>query len=123
MNTLWAALIAGAVGVLTTYLAAVLKLRSDLRFAYDKDLREKRIPKYEELWKLTGRFPKYGRAPELTFSDVEELSDQLRDWYFTKGGMFLSDEGRNAYFSFQEGLAHTTPAHAQSATLDPNRYE
>lgn len=111
--------------MVTTYLAAVLKLRSDLRFEYDKDLREKRVTHYEELWKLTGVFPKYGRQPEITYGEAQALTGKLRDWYFSKGGMFLSDEGRVAYFDFQEGLRAVlaNPQLTSSESVDKPTYE
>ena len=51
----------------------------------------------------------------------------LREWYFTKGGMFLSDAGRDAYFALQEELKlfsdrfDTSPS--QAVVLDQVTYE
>jgi len=124
-STVSAALIGASVGVITTYLAAVLKLRSDLRFEFDKDLREKRITHYEELWRLTGAFPKYGPQPEITYGELRTLTSKLRDWYFSKGGMFLSNEGRAAYFYFQERLRAVlaNPQLSPSESVDNPTYE
>jgi hypothetical protein len=117
-NTLAAAVLGAAVGFVTTYLGAVVKLRTDLRFQYDKDLREKRIKEYSELWRLTGLFPKYAREAPVTLTEVRELTHKLRDWYFTQGGMYLSDEGREAYFQFQEVIT-TVLANAKQDSTAP----
>jgi hypothetical protein len=99
-----AAIIGAVAGIVTTYLGAILKFRVDLKSQYDRDLREKRIAQYGDLWKLTGIFPKYAREKELTHQYLLRLMIALREWYFTKGGMFLSDAARDAYFALQEEL-------------------
>jgi hypothetical protein len=99
------AAIAGLVaGIITTYLGAILKFRDDLRARYDNDLREKRIDEYRGLWRLTEMFPKYARTKPVLMQDIRRLTGNLRDWYFQRGGMFLSGASRDAYFEFQEKL-------------------
>jgi hypothetical protein len=119
-----AAIVGIIFGVVTTYLAAVLKLRGDLRFEYDKGLREKRLERYSELWHLTGLFPKYGREGAVTLADVRALSVNLRDWYF-KSGMFLSDPCRDAYFDYQSALSEFLKENTLLPTrlLDDPTYE
>jgi hypothetical protein len=118
-----AAIIGAIFGIITTYLGAVLKFRSDLRFEYDKDLRAKRIEHYLELWRLTSLFPKYGREGDVTLPNVRTLTIGFRDWYF-KSGMFLSDRSRDAYFHFQEALAELLkdPAVDPTKALDEGTY-
>lgn len=99
-----AAIIGVFFGFISTYLAAILKFRQDLRAQYDKDLRDKRIEEYRELWELTGAFPKYAVPKSVTYGDANKLAENLRIWYFGKGGMFLSDDSRNAYFKYQEAF-------------------
>lgn len=93
-----------SVGALITYLFAVLKLRKELEFKYDTDLRDRRINQYLELWKLLEDLAKYARPKELTFADLEKLTASLREWYFHKGGLFLSDNSRDSYFDLQEAI-------------------
>ncbi len=100
---IFGAIIGGLALILVSYLGAMLKFRSDLRFEYDKELRAKRIERYEELWRLTGLFPQYAREAEVTIDDVRMLTRNLRDWYF-QSGMFLSGRARDAYFTYQKGL-------------------
>lgn len=120
-----AAIIGAIAGVVTTYLGAILKFRVDLKSQYDKDLRDKRIAQYYDLWKLTGTFPKYAREKQLTHQDLQCLMVALREWYFTKGGMFLSDAGRDAYFALQEELKLVGDSldSSQAVVLDEATYE
>jgi hypothetical protein len=124
-NTVLAAIIGAVIGVLGTYLSAILKYRQDLRAEYDKDLREKRIPEYKCLWRWTELFPKYAHTKEVTYQDVQALSVNLRDWYFRNGGMFLSDRSKDAYFAVQDALTKTTEKTNQNMTapIDPVTYE
>jgi heme exporter protein D len=48
-DAVWAAIIGGLIGFISTYVVAVVKVRQDLRAEYDKDLRERRIPEYSKL--------------------------------------------------------------------------
>lgn len=99
-----AALIGAFAGIVTTYLGAILKFRVDLKSQYDKDLRDKRIMQYTDLWRLTSALPKYAREKPITQQDLQRLTVALRDWYFTKGGIYLSDASRDAYFAMKEEL-------------------
>lgn len=102
------------VGALITYLFAVLKLRKELEFKYDTDLRDKRIARYLELWKLLEDLAKYARPKELTFADLEKLTASLREWYFQKGGLFLSDNSRDSYFDLQEAIKKVLASHTEA---------
>jgi len=96
----------GAVGGgLLTFFTTRWQIRKELEFAYDKDLRERRIKVYIELWKLLEVFAKYSRPiDQVQLKDVRELSEGLRHWYFHKGGFYLSIDARDAYFALQETL-------------------
>jgi hypothetical protein len=91
-------------GAATTYLVAVLKLRKELEYRYDTDLRDKRIPQYLELWKLLEVLAKYARPREVTCDDLRTLATSLRQWYFEKGGLYLSERSRGAYFALQDAI-------------------
>ena len=97
-------LASGLFGAVTTYVFAVLKLRKELEYKYDTDLRAQRIPKYQELWKALESLAKYARPKELTNADLEALTGALRKWYFESGGLFLSETSREAYFALQDGI-------------------
>lgn len=106
----------GLVGAVTTYVFAILKLRKELEFKYDTDLREKRIPQYLELWKLLQDWAKYARPKQLTVDDLNKLAGSLRQWYFEKGGLFLSDSSRDAYFDLQEAIKDVLVARTKTST-------
>lgn len=49
--------------------------------------------------------PKYpSRLGEIKYSELLDCSHDLKDWYFDGGGLFLTSESRNAYFSIQEEI-------------------
>ncbi len=99
-----AGIVGALVGAIATYLVAILKLRRELEYKYDTDLRDKRIPEYLELWKLLEVLAKYARPKQLTFDDLSKLSASLRQWYYEKGGLFLSDKSRDVYFALQDEI-------------------
>lgn len=96
--------VSALLGALATYVFAVLKLRKELEYKYDTDLRDKRIPQYLALWMLLEVLAKYARPRQLTFEDLRQLSVSLREWYFQQGGLFLSDKSRDDYFALQDGI-------------------
>jgi hypothetical protein len=46
-DTLLAIIVSGLIGVVSTWLAAILKFRKDIEIEYDKDLRAKRLEVYK----------------------------------------------------------------------------
>lgn len=56
----------------------------------DLDLRQRRIDVYKELWGATAVLPKWPRAEVVTYDDLLKFSQTLQDWYFHRGGMYLS---------------------------------
>jgi hypothetical protein len=78
--------------------------KATLAFAgvVDTDLRTRRIPVYAELWEKTGLLPMWPWNTELEYKALNELTHDLRDWYFKRGGMYLSTSARDAYFEVQK---------------------
>ncbi len=70
----------------------------------DSDLRAHRIEVYCELWKKTGLLPQWPRNQQLTYAELRQFTTDLRDWYFERGGMYLSRSAREAYGKVQEAL-------------------
>ena len=87
-----------------TYFGTVLKMRKDLEAKYDISLRDQRITVYAELWKCLQPLAKYSRPEPVTYEKVENLSKDLRKWYFEVGGLFLSETTRDRYFDLQEAI-------------------
>lgn len=118
--------LAGALfGAVTTYMVAVLKLRRGLEYKYDTDLRDKRIPQYLALWKLLEDLAKYARPKQLTFDDLYKLTASLRQWYFERGGLFLSEKSRDKYFALQDAIEKVLDIKGQpgAAMVDDGTYE
>jgi hypothetical protein len=102
--TVIVAIITGALGIVGTYLSAVVKFRKDLEAKYDIDLRDKRIEVYKELWKRLQPLAKYLPAMPFTYKIAQELSANLRARYFEVGGLFLSESSRDAYFTLLDKM-------------------
>jgi hypothetical protein len=100
-----AAVISLASGIGGTYLAAVLKLRSDLKMQYDISLRQMRIEVYKDLWKLLGIFASFPERNKVTYSQLRVFSICLSTWYHKQGGLFLSKSSRRGYESIQSKVA------------------
>jgi hypothetical protein len=104
MDDLTKAIVSFALGAVGTYIALVSKVRKDLEAAYDKDLRTARLAAYKDLWGLLEPLAKYEPLGPVSGAVLKELSQKLRHWYFTQGGIYLTDDTRDAYFGLQDAL-------------------
>lgn len=91
-------------GAILAYLGAILKFRKDLEAAYDKDLRNKRIEVYKELWNQLQLLARYDQPEPLNPRTLEKLSVAMRRWYFETGGLYLSEEARVNYFDLKRAI-------------------
>jgi hypothetical protein len=94
-----------------THELETLQARQEARAAIDVNLRELRLAVYKELWELTGVVPRWPRAAQpladdVTYEDLRRFSDNLRIWYYTKGGWLLSTEAGEAYTPVQEAICN-----------------
>lgn len=105
-------------GLVSAYLAARWKAHKDLEADYDRDLRAARIAGYRELWKLLEPLARYAPPAPLTTAVAVALANDLRHWYFQTGGLFLSDDSRDAYFVLQEALGLTIAPPADGRLVD-----
>jgi len=80
--------VAGAVG---TYLGLYWKVRQELVAKYDQELRAERIKHYASLWQITEPLAKYVPPGPVTYSALYSLAKRLRQWYFSEGGIFMTD--------------------------------
>ena len=105
-----ATILTGLAGVLVAVITGVLGYRTarwNLRRDLELELRRQRLEAFKKLWALSEPLAKYGRTSpvtKVTVAAMDDLSNDLRHWYFSQGGMFLSDESRDAYFRFQDAL-------------------
>lgn len=91
-------------GAASTYFGLYWKVRKELEAQYDKELRAERLRYYAELWSLTERLAKYSRPGPVTVEVLRRLSAELREWYFKRGGLFMSQRTRDGYFALQDAL-------------------
>jgi hypothetical protein len=84
--------------------ATYFTTRRDLQLKFDESLRDLRIGAYKELWEDLEDLAKYGRPDSLSKSEAQRLRDTLRTWYFHTGGLVLSSETRQDYFTLLDGL-------------------
>ena len=107
----WASFISAAFGLLAggaaTYFTARAQLRAEAEHAYDRSLRDLRLPHYQRLFHLTRVMPREW-LPSTVPCKVEVISirESLRGWYFGEesGGMFLSQPARDWYFRLYNEL-------------------
>jgi hypothetical protein len=97
-------LVTAVVSVAGTYLATRWKVRRDLEARYDANLRDLRLKVYKKLWASTGLLAAFARPGYPTHAQLDELTNQLRAWYFDEGGLYLSTRTRDAYFRLQRAL-------------------
>lgn len=88
----------------------------------DLDLREKRLTVYKDLWQMTGILTLWPRTQGVTYGKLQEFSLSLQNWYFTQGGMFLSESSRDAYGKVQEGIEKLADQAAQTE-LSADHYD
>lgn len=70
----------------------------------DLNLHRHRVRLYPELWELTGILPGWPRALDVTYEEMLKVSEAMKDWYFRKGGMYLSRESRDVYVNLQKQI-------------------
>jgi hypothetical protein len=89
----------------------------------DIDLRQRRIEVYKELWETTAMLPKWPRAQGLTYEDLLKLSGTLQNWYFHRGGMYLSRTAhREGYTVLQEAIEDILKAR-RSGSISEEHYD
>jgi hypothetical protein len=110
MTELVALVVAALVGAISGILTTAWKTRKDLEAQYDIDLRKRRIEAYRALWKELEILADYSPPGELRYDGLRALSISLRQWYFQRGGLFLSLKTRGPYFNLQQALTGVSSA-------------
>ena len=99
--SLLSGLISGAITAVITYLATRSKAVLDLTIEYDKELRKERLAAYQQLWPKLKPLARYSPERPLTYEIVKLTSEDMRDWYFSTSGIFLSARSRKPYFDLK----------------------
>jgi hypothetical protein len=99
------ALIGTVAGAVTSAVAANRQMRRELEFDYDRHVRGERLARYVDLHRITGAFPRYWPDENPVRRTFSEVAEELDDWYFGGGGgLFLTDEAREAYIALLNEL-------------------
>ena len=98
-------LVVGAlVGIISTYISAKQKFRDDLQAKFNESLHQSRVNTYQKLWEQLQVLAKYARPYPVTHHRLRKLAEDLRKWYFEVGGLFLTDNSRDAYFALHDSI-------------------
>jgi hypothetical protein len=125
MDELVLTLVGAAAGLVSGAVLAVLGSRQRREVEYDIDLRKLRIDAYKPLWTILEPLAYFSPPDEVTFAVSRELARALRTWYFEVGGLFLSEDTREAYFDLQKGLGGVIkePLEHDHVPVDGARYQ
>jgi hypothetical protein len=95
-------LVSGLVSAVITFFVTREKVRLDLTAEYDRKLRSERLDAYRDLFKRMKPLARYSPEKPLTYKIIRETSEDLRDWYFDVGGIYLSKDSRTPYFDLKD---------------------
>jgi hypothetical protein len=124
---MWEAIVAviGLVGsaagaIWAAYVGTRRRVLAELEGRYDAELRASRLGVYPHLWAALEPLAKYAREPpgRPRRTEIEELTRNLRRWYFEEGGLYLSAEAREAYFQLQDALTAVVDSKRWAAATD-----
>jgi hypothetical protein len=65
--------------------------------------------------------PRWPQRTDVTYAQLRALSEELRQWYYFVGGVYLSDPARQAYGDLQKEL-NEPPRAPNSNVLSPPDY-
>src|ERR1700674_417918 len=108
------------VGAVVSFVVAILSNALSYRAKVDEGLRDTRLALYRVLWKKTELLPKWPRRTDVTYENLRDLSEELRDWYFGDGGIFLSRTARKSYGKLQDTIDGILTQPAKGEITDPD---
>jgi Holliday junction resolvase-like predicted endonuclease len=97
VTELYAAMIGLLVGAAGAWVKAVLAIREKV----GEELRARRLATYPAVWRESAVLS-YWPPAKLTYEDLAALNLRLRAWYFTIGGLYLSENSRQRYGELKE---------------------
>ena len=104
LSSLVTSLLSGIVASALTYFSTRSKIRLDMTVEYDKDLHNKRLELYKQLWPKTKPLAEFTRESPLTYDTIKAVAEETREWYFDRGGIYLSKRSRKPYFRLKSLL-------------------
>jgi hypothetical protein len=97
-------IVGATAGGLVTWWTTRSRLRTELAYGYDKELRSERVAIYRKLWAITASLPRYYWPMKPSRSDLRRLIEEFHGWYFQDGGLFLTRETKAAYLEMMNRL-------------------
>jgi hypothetical protein len=70
----------------------------------DPDLLRRRRDAYEVLFRILKVFAKYDVPLPLSTSLLQNVTTEMRDWYFDFGGLYMSEYSRIPYFELKDTI-------------------
>lgn len=116
-------------GAILTAIVFMVKNAVSQRTKIDETVLIERRELYKKLWEKTKLLPKWPKATNVTYEKLHTLSEELRDWYFNEGGIYLSAEARQAYEHVQSSLCQAVEANQNkeaatiAATITDSEYK
>lgn len=104
------AVLGALAGAIATYLTTRSTMRIELEHSYDRALRDKRLERYQHLYRVSRCLPRYWLPTEVpTRQNLHQFRQDFHDWYFGEdaGGMFLTPAAKDAYMRLLNMLAET----------------
>jgi hypothetical protein len=97
-------IVGATAGGLVTWWTTRSRLRTELEYGYDKELRSERVAIYRKVWAITASLPRYYWPMKPARSDLRRLIEEFHGWYFQDGGLFLTPETKAAYLTMMDRL-------------------
>ena len=109
-------IIGATAGGLVTWWTTRSRLRTELEYGYDKELRSERVAIYRKLWPITASLPRYYWPMKPSRSGLRRLIEEFHGWYFQdSGGLFLTLETKAAYLKMMDRLDEAAGREADDA--------
>ena len=118
MSDLTTVLVSAIVGGIVSYAGAIIQNMLSSRTRLDESIRDTRLKVYAVLWQKTGLLPKWPRSKNVTYEKLMALSEEMRNWYFEQGGIYLSSRSRKAYGNAQDAMWAILDKHPTGAITD-----
>jgi hypothetical protein len=120
---IWIGLIGGVLGAvaggIVTFLTTRSRMLLELKHAYDRALRDKRLEHYQQLFHVSRCVPREWWPEQPTRQDLLRFRQEFHNWYFgeSAGGLFLTPEAKDVYIRLQNELQAIAGARQDSPGL------
>lgn len=97
-------------------------MRLELEHTYDRELLNKRLSQYQQLFHISRTIPREFRSHEVPSSDdLRGFREDFHNWYFNEeaGGLFLTSAAKDRYFLLQNGLEDAAKRHSSTGGSVP----